>query len=218
MAICKILFEMFNKLNIPYYPSKGSLDTMSRLLDTKEKNDINISLWDFNFSGKVEFSICHDGNTIYLKFFVTEKDVVAKYIYPNDPVYKDSCVEFFIAFGGDDKYYNLEFNSSGTCLAMYGVSKNDREFLPVENIREIKTISSYRSEEDRVNWELTIAIPKETFSHHDIDSFCGKVAKVNFYKCGDDLPQPHYLCWNNIESTEANFHLPEFFGEAIFGN
>lgn len=44
----------------------------------------------------------------------------------------------------------------------------------------------------------------------------GQNAGVNFYKCGDDLPKPHYLCWNPIKSETPDFHLPEFFGNAIF--
>ncbi|MBC7416687.1 MAG: hypothetical protein H7325_00845, partial [Pedobacter sp.] len=36
-------------------------------------------------------------------------------------------------------------------------------------------------------------------------------------KCGDDLPKPHYLSWNPITNVaEPNFHLPEFFANAIF--
>lgn len=215
-----LMFEMIKKLNIPYRSFIDNLDEITQLINTQEKNEISFSPWNFEFEGKVLFSTFHNGNTFFIKFFVTEKDVIAKYINPNDPVYKDSCVEFFITFDGDSNYYNFEFNSSGTCLAQYGKSKADRKFLPVKNIQEIKTISAFRNSnlESLIDWELTVAIPAQAFSHHEIKDFSNKKAKINFYKCGDDLPQPHYLCWSPIQSLEPNFHLPEFFGEAIFEN
>lgn len=212
--------HMFKKLIIPKYQSTQSLEQVSNYLDTLEKINIDHSPWDYNLEGKVSFATSYDPDTVYIKFFVSEKDVVATYINPNDPVYKDSCVEFFISFDGEENYYNFEFNSKGTCLAQYGKSKTQRDFLPVNLIKEIKTISTFRNINDNgfVEWELVVAIPKEVFSYDNISNFSDKKAQVNFYKCGDDLPQPHYLSWNLIISEEPNFHLPEFFGEATFQN
>ncbi len=211
---------MFNKLSIPKCPQAQSLEQVSNYLDSIEKNDINYSPWDYKFDGEVSFSTCYNSDTLYIKFFVQEKDVTAKYINSNDPVYKDSCVEFFISLGDDAHYYNFEFNSKGTCLAQYGLSKTEREFLPVDVIKSIKSISTFKSTnaDGLVEWELIVGIPKEAFAYHQITDFSGKKSKVNLYKCGDDLPKPHYLCWNLIISSEPNFHLPEFFGEAIFQN
>jgi hypothetical protein len=39
---------------------------------------------------------------------------------------------------------------------------------------------------------------------------------ANFYKCGDELPTPHFLSWNPIEWKEPSFHRPEQFGKLIF--
>lgn len=212
---------MLKKLNIPYHPSKDSIEKFSELLNSQEKNEINCLLWDSKFSGKVYFTICHNGETLFIKFFVIEKDVIAKHTHINDPVYEDSCVEFFIAFDDDTNYYNLEFNSIGTCLAQYGSTfKPDRKLLTVESLQEIKTVSSIKdpNAEGLIEWELTVAIPKQVFAYTQINNFSNKKAKVNFYKCGDDLPEPHFICWNEIKSKELNFHKPEFFGEAVFSS
>ena len=211
---------MLKKLIIPKCPSAQSLEQVSNHLDALEKINIDYSPWDDHFDGKVSFTISYDADTIYIKYFVLEKDVIAKYININDPVYKDSCVEFFIAFDGEENYYNFEFNSKGTCLAQNGNSKNERNFLAVSSIKKIKTISTFRNNKEGgfVEWELIVAIPREVFSYDHINDFSGKKAKMNLYKCGDDLPKPHYLCWSPIQSEEPNFHLPEFFGEATFQN
>jgi hypothetical protein len=92
--------------------------------------------------------------------------------------------------------------------------------LPVAQLEAItyeRTLLQKRAaREPAINWTLTLAIPVQVFSFHHFNSFQGKKCKVNFYKCGDDLSQPHYLAWNNIESPKPNFHLPDFFGRAEF--
>ncbi|MGH2565575.1 MAG: carbohydrate-binding family 9-like protein, partial [Ginsengibacter sp.] len=40
--------------------------------------------------------------------------------------------------------------------------------------------------------------------------------KVNFYKCGDKLPKPHFLTWNTVETEDPDFHAPEYFGSMEF--
>ena len=49
-----------------------------------------------------------------------------------------------------------------------------------------------------------------------IESLKGVCATANFYKCGDDLPEPHFVSWNKIEAPTPNFHLPKYFGEIEF--
>jgi hypothetical protein len=44
----------------------------------------------------------------------------------------------------------------------------------------------------------------------------GKTCRANFYKCGDDLPEPHFLSWNNIIADKPDFHLPQYFGTLTF--
>jgi hypothetical protein len=51
---------------------------------------------------------------------------------------------------------------------------------------------------------------------HNITSLSDKKYRGNFYKCGDNLPRPHFLAWNNIQSEEPNFHLSAFFGDLLF--
>ena len=135
----------------------------------------------------------------------------------NSPVYEDSCVEFFISFD-DTGYYNFECNSLGTFLVYFGKDLATRTPLTIETIEKIQTFTTFqRNMEDKnVNWTITWAIPKSTFSNHPDLNLKGKVGKANFYKCGDKLLEPHFISWSNITTEKPDFHRPEFFGEVVF--
>lgn len=212
---------MQKQIDIPYCPLElKDFDLFTKKLGQDAKCKIDHNPWNFEFSGEVDVIIAHSDAGILLKFDVIEENVLSRFTKINDPVYKDSCVEFFIALNNESFYYNFEFNCKGTCLAGFGVSAEDRKLLSTEKIRKIQVTSSFKSltfnQKEMVNWQLTILIPKEVFQFHELDTFRGQQAGVNFYKCGDDLPKPHYLCWSAITSPKPNFHLPAFFGKATF--
>lgn len=173
---------------------------------------------EFPYLPFVKFKIAYSTDAVLLEYNVVEKDVLTRYKNINDPVYKDSCVEFFISF--DHKhYYNFEFNSIGTALVGYGTSdKESRLRLPEELIKKIEVIPVARQENSEGNneWTLQLKIPFELFLQDTIDSLKGTKAWANFYKCGDDLPEPHFVSWSRICAEEPNFHLPEYFGEIEF--
>jgi Carbohydrate-binding family 9 len=211
-------------LQIPYlYGLKKNvlIGDVSILLDKIEKNYIDITPWpEFYDKPKVSFSIAYNRESIFLKYDVVETEVLARYRKTNDPVHKDSCVEFFIVFEDNKGYYNLEFNRLGTCFGSFGTHRNIRTLLPVEILETIKTERTITPNKDDietvVNWTLMLIIPKQVFCFHKIYSLRHKKCKVNFFKCGDDLMQPHYLAWNPIISGKPDFHLPEFFCYAEF--
>ena len=174
---------------------------------------------DFPYRPSVHFRIAHTEVGILLLYEVQEKHVKAVYRNTNDPVYKDSCVEFFLSFDGE-RYYNLEFNCAGVGLIGYGPArKAERQRLPKETIEQVRTysaISAAASENGDTGWRLLLHIPLAVFGAHAVSTLAGKRCTGNFYKCGDDLDEPHYVAWNPIHSPTPNFHLPECFGELVF--
>lgn len=173
----------------------------------------------FPYCPSVHFKIAHTVAGILLSYDVREKHVKAVYGNTNDPVYKDSCVEFFLSFDGLN-YYNLEFNCLGTALAGYGpVQKTERKRLSrktIEQVRRYSSLTAKALETGDMEWRLLLHIPFAVFEAHEIDSLSGVRCTGNFYKCGDDLPEPHFVAWNHIDSPVPNFHLPQYFGELIF--
>ena len=215
---CFYLITKTMKLLKASFRDQNSSDiaAVSAQLDKLELNAIEYVPWpDFPYRPKVHFAIAHDSNNILLKYYVEEKSIRAATGVINGPVWEDACVEFFVAFD-ESGYYNLEFNCIGTALVGFGPEKTTRELLSADVVERIQSHTVITKENENVQWQITLIIPTEVFIHHSFSSLRGMTCRANFYKCGDALPQPHFLAWSNIECPEPNFHLPQFFGELQF--
>ncbi|WP_121356640.1 carbohydrate-binding family 9-like protein [Flavisolibacter nicotianae] len=192
-------------------------DIAARLTET-EKHSLSFAPWPaFPYRPDVQFSIAYREGSICLQYTVSEKDLQAAYGKINEPVYQDSCVEFFISFDEGATYYNFEFNCIGTVLAGYGKGRGDRQVLPESVLRKIDfLVSIQKGGEGIVRWELTVDLPLECFVFQPLRSLQGQQCRANFYKCGDALPQPHFLTWSMVQSESPDFHRPEFFGSLWF--
>jgi len=209
-------------LSVPFIfvNNDAPVNDLSRELDIIQKNSIKTAPWSaYTYKPEVFFAIAYSENCLCLKYYVSEKLVRAIYANPNDPVYKDSCVELFISFEDEKEYYNFEFNCAGTCLLGFGKERAGRKLLPEEVIGLIRhqaLLKPAGSQDANIDWELTLIIPLKAFHYHQIKTLKGKRCRVNFYKCGDDLPEPHFLAWNNIKTEQPDFHRPEYFGSMEF--
>ncbi len=74
----------------------------------------------------------------------------------------------------------------------------------------------YQAGEQLSDWLLYLEIPKECMGFSDAESLHRQTMRGNFYKCGDETPQPHYISWNPIDMPTPNFHVPQFFGTLEF--
>jgi len=180
----------------------------------------NLNWKDFGYRPEVKFRIAHVNNEIWLKYYVKEKHIKAVETRTNGDVYKDSCVEFFIAPKGK-KYYNFEISCIGTIHLAYGRGRHNRKFVDpdiIANIERVSTLGDKPFEEKTGNfeWELMVRIPLEAMAYSKIKSLNGLKAKANFYKCGDDTSVPHYVTWNPVKTEEPDYHRPEFFGKVFF--
>ena len=209
-------------LKVPYLPNIPDISlalNSADLFSQIKPNKLSYEPWPSGFDRpEVTFKIAYGDDAIFLAFSVKEKYFKAIYQRINEPVYKGSCVEFFIGFDEVETYYNFEFNAVGTALVGYGLRGN-RELLPVSLIKNIKKMASNKMAADELlpfEWELRLAIPFSLFYKHSISTLKGKTCRANFYKCGDDLPEPHFLSWNNIVADEPDFHLPQYFNRLMF--
>ncbi len=198
--------------------STAEIKVVSFLMDRVKKNKLDQLPWEkYQYRPSVQFAIAYNTDAVFLKYYVTEKFIRATNSSINSAVWEDSCVEFFISFDDEKRYYNFEFNCIGTARVGYGPSKDERELLPGALISQIK----YQTVIDNhtvngIHWELALIIPKDLFCFTEITTLEGKKCRVNFYKCGDNLPAPHFIAWAGILSAEPDFHLPEFFGKLNF--
>jgi hypothetical protein len=209
-------------LEVICLPDTGNAtELLNGTMDNLPRHPIGIVSWpEFNYRPEVSFSIAHDNKNIVIRYYVQEQNIRAFYRQTNEPVYEDSCVEFFIAW--DEKgYYNLEFNCLGTCLMAFGTDRENRKYLDasvIANIHRVSRIDSFFTGNpyEQLGWFLEVKIPLQVFVEHQLAGLSGKEAKANFYKCGDSLPQPHYLSWKQIDTPTPDFHRPEFMGKIRF--
>ena len=199
---------------------RTSAETLLAAMAPLDANDIAAVSWQaFPYRPSAQFKIAHTVDSLLLLYQVKEKHVKAEYRNTNDPVYRDSCVEFFLSFDGNN-YYNLEFNCLGTALIGYGnANKADRRRLANSTIEQLKSFSSIKAKtiaSGDTEWRLLLNIPFTVFDADTIDSLAGVRCTGNFYKCGDELPLPHFVSWNPIDHPTPNFHLPRFFGQLLF--
>ncbi|MDR0510288.1 MAG: hypothetical protein LBH06_04265 [Rikenellaceae bacterium] len=182
---------------------------------------------------EVRFAAAHNGGELLLRFEVKEECVLGRVTEDNGPVWRDSCVEFFVAFDADG-YYNFEFNCLGSLLLCFGEGRGEQRVkAPAEVLQAIGRkvslnnpaagLDSFQTNptpfgllEGGVEWNLEARIPVAAFFMHSIGTLDGVTARANFNKCGDDLPRPHFLSWQPISTPQPDFHRPEFFGEVRF--
>ena len=163
----------------------------------------------------------------YFKMGVVGEDLVAKLqcyeenpraVFENrdDPIYRDSCLEFFVApIEGREEYVNVEMNSKGAFLCEFGKGKYDRVF--VSSLTDSSPIvEAFKSEDmNGAFWGVTVKLTKAFLQElYKIEKFDFTTVKANFYKCGDDCEIQHYLAFSPVTTLPPGFHNPECF--AVF--
>ncbi len=185
----------------------------------------------YGYRPDVRFMAFYTNDGIIVKYSVKELSIRALYGNDNEPVYEDSCVEFFFSPGSDENYFNFEFNCIGTLLAQYGESREKRREIDVSLLKDVKRYSTLGNNtfhektvgftDNGFEWELTVGIPFSLI--FSVSGFSGGIDELkrlggrgNFYKCGDGLSKPHYVVWSRIDTPSPDFHRPEYFGSIIF--
>ncbi|HOW85375.1 MAG TPA: carbohydrate-binding family 9-like protein [Candidatus Aminicenantes bacterium] len=179
-------------------------------------------LWLANgYEPRVEARLGWSPRFLYVHFRVAEKPAPVRYSGFQDPVYKDSCVEFFIDACPEKKlgYVNFEMNSAGALLAAFGPDRDRRTPL---RTGDLAGLTVGRCQEDRPgvggSWAVWYNVPLELFRRlYGREIAAGQQAAANFYKCGDETPVPHYGAWSPVGTPAPDFHRPEYFGRLVFG-
>ena len=189
---------------------------------------VNWEGYNGDYTPDVKFRIGSTEKEIYLQFAVTENDIKA--VYGEDAgskPYTDSCVEFFAIPGEGGEYYNLELNCIGKGTFAGGAQRTDRTRYGDDVLSQIRRESTLGSEafgtrtfadnnNEPYTWKLTVALPVKLYSLSEVKPLKGRKIKANFYKCGDNMPQKHYLSWHPIAIEKPNFHRPDHFGTLYF--
>ena len=157
-----------------------------------------------------------EGFGFLLRMTCAETDPKAVYTEYNEPVYTDSCMEFFCDWLGDGRYINMEMNPLGTLLSCIGVDRHAR--TPVADLSG-GAIFPVKGEVCEGYWTVTAEIPTALLCKIlGVDSMpfgSGYTVRGNFYKCGDETPIVHYGMWSPVGTEKPDFHRPEYFGTLV---
>ncbi|MDZ4199488.1 MAG: carbohydrate-binding family 9-like protein [Kiritimatiellia bacterium] len=177
---------------------------------------------------RVTVRLLHDREAVSVRFQVWDRHILCRHTAYQDPVCRDSCVEWFAQPRPDKGYVNFEINCGGALHCSYiedptrtpqGFAR--RVMVPEESARlltihhTLPSVVDPAIDEPTV-WEVGLRVPFVFW-----DPFTGPTGPVpgqtwrgNFYKCGGSPDYRHWLSWQPV--GELNFHRPQDFGPFRF--
>lgn len=172
--------------------------------------------------------LLHDQESIYGHFQVDDRYVRCTHQDYGDPVYRDSCVEFFIQPKPACGYFSFEFNCGGAFLCNYitdetGAPASFKEYtrLSAQDVAGVSVTTSLPRIVDPeitrpTSWWLMFRIPVAVMEKFvgPVGVMSGLVWRGNAYKCGSGTSHPHWAAWAPVD--QLNFHRPRCFGKLVF--
>lgn len=173
--------------------------------------------------------LLYDDEAFYGIFRVQDRYVRGRFTRFQDPVWRDSCVEFFVQGAEARPYFNFEFACGGAFLASC-VTDPRRDagrlagFTPLawDDAAAVRVYHSLPARvepeiAEPVTWYLEFAIPFALLAKYTPINrpAIGHIWRANFYKCAEENSHPHWAAWAPVD--ELNFHLPRCFGVLRFG-
>lgn len=169
---------------------------------------------DNDYKPVVEVFLCHNNESLKVKFIAFENEISYKVKKDNGRVWCDSCVEFFVKpFEDDIRYINFEINPIGAMVMSIDENGAGRKPLVFQYKSKLKLKTQIEKAHWSAEFEIPFSILKEIYNKQK----ALKIKKLygNFYKCGDETKYPHFGMWNDIDEKAHNFHLPIYFGQLI---
>lgn len=167
-----------------------------------------------------------DDDALFVIFRVEDRYVRAVAANHQDPVYRDSCVEFFFTPGSSAglSYFNIEVNCGGAMLFWWHAEGKEAIPVAAEDCDQVEIAHSLPrivdpEIEEPTTWTLEYRLPFTVVKKYCPDAekpARGVVWKANFYKCADGTSHPHWLTWSFVDHPTPRFHMPEHFGTLKF--
>lgn len=196
---------------------------------TCNKFEINHFNWS---SGYKPYSYGYVGllenSGLLVRLCCEEDNPLCTYTKPNSMVYKDSALEAFFQINPEKNkgYINLELNSAGVLLAQFGENRDERIFFTEEQMKQCE-IRSGKEALDAKNgspvqnmWWVEILLPLAIINNFYGEGSAvrlveGATLRCNFFKLSETPEIEHYASYSPINYPTPNFHMPEFFAEAV---
>ena len=179
--------------------------------------EISNNTWNYPYAPRTtaQMTYCKDKGII-VRLTCYEKEPFTRYNKPYDPVYTDSCMECFFNLCPETSkdYINLETNANGAYIFSYGPGRGDVRTHILPKLGIAPEVKITRNEDC---WIADIIIGNDALHavYGEFEIKEGHVFKGNFYKCGQDGDNPHFVTWSKIDTPKPDFHRPEYFGDII---
>ena len=158
--------------------------------------------------------VCYTESALHVCLTATEPNIRAEESGPLGQPCNDSCLEFFFSpVPTDSRYFNIECNPNGCIYLGFGSDRYNLVRLIPEKMPIVPQISR-TSDGWRVEYSVPYTFIRQFFP--EFSPVSGSAIRANFYKCGDETVQPHYLSWNPVELVKPDFHRPDFFASMYF--
>lgn len=180
---------------------------------------------------EVSCKALYDASGLYLRYSLKDRWVKCVAENYQDSVCEDSCVEFFVEPVPGKGYMNFELNACGVMLLYHVIdwtevgdayadyyAVGDYANKAVKRYPTLNPADVKKEITDRCDWELGVYIPFSVLEKEFGSvgkAVKGTVWRGNFYTCADGTSHPRWAAWSPV--NQLNFHLPECFGEIIFG-
>ena len=165
------------------------------------------------------FKIGVVGGELVVVLKCLEENPRAVFTERDAPVYKDSCLEFFVApVDGRQEYINVEMNSRGAYLCEFGKGKPDRVLASSLTMSSPVVEPFYADDTNDSYWGVKVTLTRAFISQlYNItaDEITFDKIRANFYKCGDDCETPHYLAFSPVTTLPPGFHNPDCFATFV---
>lgn len=157
-----------------------------------------------------------------------EENPLCTYTEPNSMVYKDSAMEAFFQINPElnKGYINLELNSAGVLRAQFGETRDERTFFTEEQMKQCEircdkeTLPTSHKSHTQNMWWVEILLPFSIIDYFYGDGSAeelknGSTLRCNFFKLSESPEIEHYASYSPIDYPTPNFHMPEFFADAV---
>lgn len=188
------------------------------------KAEIDCYPWDRNgYMPKTEARVVYTEKGFHILMTSYESKILGTWENFNDPVCRDSCMEFFFMPdpANDKRYLNFEMNPLGTLYLGLGKDRFDRSKIADVDLEMFNIGHSVTKESIKdfsgPSWSVRYFIPFSFIERFfgNLDFKPGKVMFGNFYKCAEDTDLPHFGSWNFVRNETPDFHRPECFGRLV---
>lgn len=165
----------------------------------------------------VRAKLAWNADAIHVLLHAEETNILARFQGECDPVWRDSCLEFFFCpVEEDPNYFNIECNPNGAMFWGLGKGREDRiRFVPLDIGKLFSTKVSIQEGGWRVEHTIPTTVIQRFFPTYQ--PAAGKKIRANLYGVTEDKVPGHSLMWSPITNGKRDFHQSAFFGQMVFG-